>query len=142
MSVSRRKFLRTAAVVSAALVLKPSTFVVGSDSITSNRAENNKAGFQLYSREMFEPYVGDTFRVLVGKQVIDLKLVALSSKEPASEKIARTDCFSVRFEAVKPLPQATLHTLNHRKLGNFDLFMVQSRNGARFSQTAVMNHVL
>ena len=139
MSVSRRKFLRTGAVVSAALVLNPSTFVVGSDSITSNRAKN-KVGFQLYSREMFEPYVGDTFRVLVGKQVIDLKLVALSNKKPASKKIACADCFSMRFEAVNPLPQSTLHTLNHRKLGNFDLFMVQSKNGAKFQQTAVVNH--
>ncbi len=87
MSVSRRKFLRTGAVVSAALVLNPSTFVVGSDSITSNSAaKSNKAGFQLYSREMFEPYVGDTFRVRVGKQVIDLKLVALSNEKPASGK--------------------------------------------------------
>lgn len=142
MSVSRRKFLRTGAVVSAALVLNPSAFVVGRDSITSNRANNNRVGFQLYSREMFQPYVGDTFRVRVGKQVIDLKLVALSNEKPASGKIACTDCFSVRFEAVKPLPQATSHTLNHRKLGNFDLFMVQSKNGAKFLQTAVVNHVL
>ena len=141
MSVSRRKFLRTGAVVSAALVLNPSTFVVGSDSITSNRAKN-KVGFQLYSREMFEPYVGDTFKVLVGKQVIDLKLVALSNKKPASKKTACTDCFSVRFEAAKPLPRPTLHTLNHSKLGNFDLFMVQSKDGAKFLQTAIVNHVV
>ena len=140
MSVSRRKFLRTGAVVSAALVLNPSTFVVGSDSITSNRAESKKVGFQLYSREMFEPFVGDTFRVRVGKQVIDLKLVALSNEKPTSKKIACADCFSMRFVALKPLPQAKLHTLNHSKLGNFDLFMVQSKNGAKFLQTAVVNH--
>ena len=38
MSVSRRTFLRSGAVVSAALVLKPSTFVFGNNPITSNSA--------------------------------------------------------------------------------------------------------
>ena len=141
MSVSRRKFLRFGSVVSAALVLKPSTLVFGNDSITSNSAIQKKQN-QFYSREMFEPFVGDTFRVRVGKQVVDLKLVALTNEKPASKKIACADCFSMRFEAVKPLPRATLHTLNHSKLGNFDLFMVQSKDRAKFLQTAIVNHVV
>ena len=117
MSVSRRTFLRSSAVVSAALVLKPSTFAFGNNPITSNSAaHNNQTGNQFYTREMFEPYVGDTFRVRVGKQIVDLKLVALTNEKPASGKIGCTDCFSMRFEAVKPLPRATLHTLNHSKL--------------------------
>ena len=141
MSVSRRKFLRTGAVVSAALVLNPSTLVFGNDSITSNRAENKKVGFQLYSREMFEPYVGDTFRVRVGKQVIDLKLVALTDeKSKSNRKNACTNCFSMQFRALQQLP-ATVHTLNHSKLGNFDLFMVQSKGGGKFLQTAIVNHL-
>lgn len=143
MSVSRRRFLRSGAVLSAALVLKPSIFVFGNNSITSNSAVKNKqTGIQFYTREMFEPYVGDTFRVRVGKQVVDLKLVAITNEKPASGKIACTDCFSVRFEAMKPLPRATLHSLNHSKLGSFDLFMVQSKNGAKFLQTAIVNHVV
>ena len=140
MSVSRRTFLRSGAVVSAALVLKPSTFVLGNNPITSNSAAH--PGNQFYTREMFEPYVGDTFRVRVGKQIVDLKLVALTNEKPASEKIACTDCFSMRFEAAKPLPRVTLHTLNHSKLGNFDLFMVQSKDRAKFLQTAIVNHVV
>ncbi len=143
MSVSRRKFLRFGAVVSAALVLKPSTVVFGNNAITSNSAAQKKqAANQFYTREMFEPYVGDTFRVRVGKQVVDLKLVALTNEKPASKKIARTDSFSVRFETSKPLPRASLHTLNHSKLGNFDLFMVQSNHRAKFLQTAIVNHVV
>jgi hypothetical protein len=141
MSVSRRKFLGTGAVMSAALVLKPSTFIFGNDSITSNSAiQKKQTGNQFYSREIFEPFVGDTFRVRVGNQVVDLKLVALTNEKPASKKIACTDCFSMRFEAVKPLPRGTLHTLNHSKLGNFDLFMVQSKNRAKYLQTAIVNH--
>ena len=127
MSVSRRSFLRSSAVVSAALVLKPSTFILG-----------NNVPTQSYSREMFEPYVGDTFRVRVGKQTVDLKLVALTNEKKAS----CTDCFSLRFEATKPLPRATMHTLNHSKVGNFDLFMVQSKSGAKYLQTAIVNHVV
>ena len=143
MSVSRRKFLRFGAVVSAALVLKPSTSVFGNDSITSNSAiQKKQTRNQFYSREMFEPFVGDTFHVRVGKQVVDLKLVALTNEKPASKKSACADCFSMRFEAVKPLPRATLHTLNHSKLGNFDLFMVQSKDRAKFLQTAIVNHVV
>lgn len=145
MSVSRRKFLRTGAVVSAALVFKPSTFVFGNDAITSNSVLNNEAGVRSYSREMFEPYVGDTFSVRIGKQVVDLKLVALTNVKSASgittKKTARTDCFSMQFQAVKSLP-ATVHTLNHTKLGNFDLFMVGSKDGAKFAQTAIVNNLV
>ena len=143
MSVSRRKFLRAGAVVSAALVLKPSTFVFGNNALTSNSTTaNNEAGFPSYSREMFEPYVGETFRVRVGKQVVDLKLVALTNEKPAPGKIACTDCFSLRFEAAKRLPRTTTHTLNHGKAGNFDLFMVQTKVGTKYSQTAIVNHLV
>src|SRR5688572_17769308 len=143
MSVSRRRFLKSGAVVSAALVLKPGTFILGQNSLWSNSSLNS---VQPYSREMFEPYVGDTFQVRVGKQMVDLKLVALSDVKPASGittgKIARTDCFSMRFHAVKPLPApTTVHTLNHSKLGTVDLFMTQSKDGSRFLQTAIVNQL-
>ena len=128
MSVSRRRFLRTGAVVSAALVLKPSTFVFGNHPLTPSTG--------IYSREMFEPYVGDTFSVRVGKQVVDLKLLALTDV-----KSANTDCFSMRFQAAKSL-SASVHTLNHHKLGNFDLFMVQSDDGSKFMQTAIVNNLV
>ena len=147
MSVSRRRFLRLGAVVSAALVLKPSTLVFGNDSITSNSAGSNmQAGSQFYTREMFEPYIGDTFRVRAGKRIIDLQLVSLKNEKPKSNrtngKHTCTDCFSMRFHAVQQLPaSATIHTLNHSKLGNFDLFMVQSKAGAKFLQTAIVNHL-
>jgi hypothetical protein len=96
---------------------------------------------------MFEPYVGDVFRVRVGKQMVDLKLVALENVSPASRGIttgkpARTDCFSMQFHAIRPLPVSTrVHNLNHCKLGSFDLFMSQSKKGGKFLQTAIINHV-
>lgn len=145
MSVSRRRFLKAGAVVSAALVLKPGTFVFGRNSLWSNNSPNS---LQSYSREMFEPYVGDIFRVRVGKQMIDLKLVALENSEPASSsittgRIARTDCFSLRFHTRTQLPgNGRVHNLKHTQLGGFDLFMIQSKEGATFRHTAVINHLV
>jgi len=144
MSVSRRRFLKAGAVLSAALVLKPGTFVFGQNSQWSNNAANPDHS---YRREMFAPYVGDVFRVRVGKQMVDLKLVALEDVSPASRgittgKTTRTDCFSMQFQATSPLPaRARMHNLNHSKLGNFDLFMTQSKKGGKFLQTAIVNHV-
>lgn len=153
MSVSRRRFLRTGAIVSAALMLKPaSAALANGSSLWSNGPKHAQAGskpFQAYSRQMFAPFVGDIFRVRVGKQTVDLKLVALTPVEPSSagittgRKIASTDCFSMRFHASKPLPANTrMHQLTHAELGDFDLFMNQSSNGRHFVQTAVVNHLI
>ena len=145
MSVSRRRFLRSAAVVSAALVLKPGSFVFGRNSLRSHNSPNPD---HAYSREMFEPYIGDVFRVRVGKQMVDLKLVALENVSPASRgittgKVRRTDCFSMRFQAAKPLPVSTSsRNLNHLEMGSFDLFMSQSKEGDKFLHTAIVNHVV
>ena len=144
MSVSRRRFLKAGAFMSAALVLKPGTIAFGRNSLWSN---NSPDSHQAYSRKMFEPYVGDTFRVRVGKQMVDLKLVALENSEPASAntsgKTARTDCFSLRFHANTQLPgTGKVHNLKHTQLGGFDLFMVQSKEGATFRHTAVINQLV
>ena len=144
MSVSRRRFLKSSAVMSAVLLLKPGTFIFG------QKAQSNTSlkSVQSYSREMFEPYIGDNFRVRVGKQMIVLKLVALEDMQRASHgittgRIARTDCFSLRFHGVTRLPAtAQLHKLKHSKLGSFDLFMTQSKKGAKFRHTAIVNHLV
>ena len=144
MSVSRRTFLRSAAAVSAAVVLKPGSFVFGRNSLRSNNSPNPDHS---YRREMFEPYIGDVFRIRAGKQMVELKLVAVENVSPASRgittgKVRRTDCFSMRFQAAKPLPVSThSRTLNHSKLGSFDLFMSQSTEGGKFLHTAIVNHV-
>ena len=146
MSVSRRRFLKAGAVLSAALVLKPGSFVLGQSSQWSNNPAHSTPAVT-YRREMFEPYVGDVFRVRVGKQMVALKLVALENFAPASRgittgKVARTDCFSMQFHTTRPLPiTARIHNLNHDKLGSFDLFMSQSKKGGKFLQTAIVNHV-
>ena len=146
MSVSRRRFLKASAVVSAALVLKPGAFVLGQNSLWSKNSVNSVPA-HTYRREMFEPFVGDVFRVRVGKQMVDLKLVALDNVSPASRgittgRVSRTDCFSMQFHATSPLPvTARIHNLNHSKLGSFDLFISQSKDRGKFLQTAIVNHV-
>lgn len=145
MSVSRRSFLKAGAVMSAALVLKPGTFVFGQNSLSAHNSPNPD---HAYRREMFEPYIGDVFRVRVGKQMVDLKLVALENVVPASRgittgRVARTDCFSMRFQSAKPLSTtAASRNLNHNKLGTFDLFMSESKERGKFLHTAIVNHVV
>jgi hypothetical protein len=145
MSVSRRRFLKSGAIVSAALVLKPATFALGQNSRSARSVNPHSA--HLYNREMFERHVGDVFRVRAGKQMINLKLVALENVAPASRGITtgrniRTDCFSLRFHASKPLlASAGMHQLSHEKLGKFDLFLTQSSTGSKITQTAIVNHL-
>jgi hypothetical protein len=141
--------------VSAALVLKPAAYAFGKNSPWSKSFDHHgphpdktAKPFRAYSRETFEPFIGDVFRVRVGKQTVDLKLVALTTIKPVSAgittgKAARTDCFSMHFLATKPLSGASqAHKLSHAKLGNFDLFMSESRSGREFVQTAVVNHLI
>lgn len=145
MSVSRRRFLKSGAVVSAALVLKPGALAFGHNSLWTNTT--NPASAHSYRREMFAPYVGDVFRVRMGKQTVDLKLVALENAPQPSRgvttgKVARTDCFSIRFHAATSLPtRSGLQSLNHKELGQFDLFVSQAKNGSQFVLTAIVNQV-
>ena len=144
MPVSRRRFLKSAAILSAAFALKPAVSAFARNSQWSQSVSSNSD--HLYRRDMFEPYVGDTFRVRVGKQMVDLKLVAVDNVAPAyrgitTGKIARTDCFSLRFHASTPLPGSSrIHNLSHSKLGRFDLFMSPSQKGSTFMHTAIINH--
>ena len=143
MSISRRKFISSSAALSAALFLKPGNLVMGQDAAWSNHAKTNS---QLYSRATFEPLVGETFRVSVGKQTVALKLVAIADMKSASAGIttgrtSSTDCFSLRFHASAKLPKAaTPHNLEHKSLGSFGLFMTQSDAGSGFLHTAIVNN--
>jgi hypothetical protein len=97
---------------------------------------------------MFEPYVGDVFRVRAGKKVFDLKLVALEDSQPVSPgittgNIARTDSFSLRFKASRQLSaKSKIHHLNHSKIGSFDLFMAPSEKSGNLLHTAVINQLV
>jgi len=146
MSVSRRKFIRSSAALSAALFLKPGTLILGRDSNWSNNYNTAvNPGQSKYTWAMFEPYIGDTFRVRAGTQTVNLKLVALTDLSSSSPRVTgrtnSSDCFSLQFQSSTPLPAtATIHTLDHSVLGSFDLFMTQSEVGSGFLATAIVNH--
>lgn len=148
MSISRRRFLGSALVVSAAVALKPSAAVFAQNARKSPWSNTSSTPFQSYSREMFEPFVGDVFRVRAGKQIVDLKLVALEDSEPVSPgittgNVARTDSFSLRFKASRRLSaHSKIHNLNHSRIGSFDLFMAPSEQGGKFLHTAVINQLV
>ena len=150
MSVSRRRFLRSGAVLSAAaLVLKPSTliFAQGSNSGLELNSKTVAHSITRYTRAMFEPYIGETFRVRAGNQMVNLKLVGLTDLDQTSAgittgKTGQTDGFSILFRATSPLPATpATHTLNHPGIGSFDLFMSQSKESGRFLNTAIVNHL-
>jgi hypothetical protein len=144
MSVSRRKFLRSSAALSAALLFKPATSILGHNSVQASSVPGQSG---LYSRAMFEPYVGDTFHVYSGNQIVELKLVAIEDLNPRSTSITKgktsnTDCFSLQFKASGSLPATgSIQTLRHSALGTFDLFTIQSESRSGIVHTAIVNHL-
>lgn len=103
-----------------------------------------------FTRETFEPYVGGIFtaRGSDGRKVL-LTLVSVSVYTPASytrltsrPPYQQTDSFSLHFRAERALSQlAATHTLTHGALGEFDLFMTETRVRDTWNYEAVINHV-
>ena len=142
MSVSRRRFLRSGALggLAAGLMLKSNTLALG---LAANQSVDQAAGFN-YGRANFEPHVGSTFRLLQGKQTLDLTLDSLTDyREPTRAaralRLKSAECFVLSFRAPQNLFRASTYQLEHPKLGKFDLFM--TRNGDRNKMTAVVNRI-
>ena len=142
MSVSRRKFLRSSAALSAAFLFKPATSILGHNSVQASSIPGQSGP---YSRAMFEPYVGDTFYVDSANQLVELKLVAIEDLSPTSVtkgKTNNTECFALQFKASGSLPATgSIQTLRHSALGTFDLFTVQSESRSGIVHTAIVNHL-
>jgi len=143
MSVSRRRFLKSGTLggLAAGLMLKSNNFALGHDLNDSN----DLPGDFDYSRANFEPHVGSTFRLLQGKQTLDLTLVNLTDYQQPSRtsrtfKAKSTESFVLSFRAPKQLSRSSTYRLEHSKLGTFDLFI--ARNGRRENMTAVVNRIL
>jgi hypothetical protein len=111
-----------------------------------------------FTRATFEPYVGGIFTTRgLGGGTVELTLVSIHDWNPKPAPVTRqrkgvpvaqatfnpTDCFSLLFRASGPLPElSTVYRLNHAALGEFDLFMTQSKDehGQLFYE-AVINHL-
>lgn len=154
MSVSRRSFLRSAAVcavATGALLRSPlAAFgqAAGSGLDFPIPYEATTSPVFNYTQATFEPYLNGFFTADGGRtRTVELQLVAIRAYAPPpvalySRVHRRTECFSLLFRSAAPLSDlSTIHTLEHAALGEFGLFMTESTGRGGYFYEAVINHV-
>ncbi len=154
MSVSRRSFIRSAAVCALAtgVLLRSPLAAFGQAGAAQDFAipyEATTSPVFHYTRATFEPYLKGVF-VAAGarSRMVELQLVAIrdyttpSDPRLTAREQRRTDCFSLLFRAAAPLSQlSSIHTLGHAALGEFDLFLTESVERGEYVYEAVINHI-
>jgi hypothetical protein len=153
MAISRRNFLLFGQAIVATTAL-PAKFLGASNSPKFGGSKNlNLANM---TRESFLPYVNSSFEVDAGPgksawftllSVDELKPTKTGATVPMAvpPKPARTyspqiETYALRFLLTgEQLPQGT-YTLNHRDLGQFDLFVAPAASMGTY--TAVVSHIL
>ena len=160
MSVSRRSFIRSAAVcalATGALLRNPlAAFgqAAGSGLDFPIPYEATTSPVFHYTQATFEPYLNGIF-VAAGSRTrtVELQLVEIRAYTPPSATLLlgglfttraqrKTDCFSLLFRSAAPLSQlSSIHTLEHGALGKFDLFLTESVGRGGYFYEAVINHV-
>ena len=134
MPLARRKFIKSSLIFSVAAVLfsenTPLGFARALIEDTQLPDEVLRDPVYSFTRETFEPYVGDYFEAVGPRgQMVPLKLVKVDSYIPNSEtklcnRVHATDSFSLQFEAEGSLPPFTsIHQIKHGALGVFSLFL-------------------
>lgn len=154
MSVSRRSFIRSAAVCALATgaLLKTPLAAFGQAAAGSYFAtpyEATTSPVYQFTRATFEPYLNGIFVAAGGRsRTVELQLVAIRDYTPPSDARLitraqrRTDCFSLLFRSAAPLSElSSIHTLEHAALGKFDLFLTGSVGRGWYFYEAVINHV-
>ncbi len=98
------------------------------------------------STSTFSPYLNQKFRVRLGSaEVIELDLAEISAARPAVAQAAATHGrrvpFSLFFRGpMQPIMPQRIYTLEHPKLGRFDLFLVPiGPDGTGMRYEAVFN---
>jgi Domain of unknown function (DUF6916) len=156
MSVSRRRFIRSAAVcalATGALLRTPlAAFGQAADAALDFPIpyEATTSPVFHYTQATFEPYLNGIF-VAAGarSRTVELQLVAIRGYAPPSAALLttrvhhrRTDCFSLLFRSAAPLSElSSIHKLEHAALGEFDLFLTESVGRGGYFYEAVINHV-
>ena len=155
MSVSRRSFIRSAAVcalATGALLRTPLAAFGQAAGAAQDFAipyEATTSPVFNFTRATFEPYLKGIFVAAGGRsRTVELQLVAIRDYAPPSDARLttrahrRTDCFSLLFRSAAPLSQlSSIHRLEHAALGQFDLFMTESVGRGGYFYEAVINHV-
>ena len=155
MSVSRRSFIRSAAVCALATgaLLRTPLAAFGQAGAALDFAipyEATTSPVFNFTRTTFEPYLQGIFVAAGGRsRTVELQLVAIRGYAPPSGALLttrayrRTDCFSLLFSSAAPLSQlSSIHTLEHAALGKFDLFLKESAGRGEYLYEAVINHVV
>jgi hypothetical protein len=155
MSVSRRSFIRSAAVCALATgaLLRTPLAAFGQAGATLDFAIPYEAATSPafhFTQATFEPYLQGIFAAAgVGGRRVELQLVAINGYAPptgarlTTRAHRRTDSFSLLFRSAAPLSQlSSIHTLEHAALGEFDLFMTESVGRGEYFYYAVINHVM
>ena len=155
MSVSRRSFIRSAAVcalATGALLRTPLAAFGQADAGQYFAIPHEAATSPVfhYTRATFEPYLNGIFVAAGGRsRTVELQLVAICGYAPppdarlTTRAHRRTDCFSLLFRSAAPLSQSSsIHTLGHAALGEFDLFLTESVGRGGYFYEAVINHLV
>lgn len=131
MSISRRHFLRTGAVVCAAAGAPMSLSALAAEERSLGNGHTQSTGTtpDLMSKAAFAPHLNSVFFIrLQNGEEISAELIELRDCGPARRQKANTraarECFALAFHttAQPPLAQNT-YRLEHRALGRFDLFI-------------------
>ena len=154
MSVSRRSFIRSAAVcalATGALLRTPLAAFgqAGAGSYFATPYEATTSPVFHFTRATFEPYLQGIFLAAGARsRTVELQLVAIRDYAPPSDPRLttraprRTDCFSLLFRSAAPLSQlSSIHRVEHAALGEFDLFLTESVERGWYFYEAVINHV-
>ena len=155
MSVSRRSFIRSAAVCALATgaLLRTPLAAFGQTGAAGDFAipyEATTSPVFHFTRATFDPYLNGIFTAAGGRsRTVELQLVAIRDyASPSDARLItraqrRTDCFSLLFRSAAPLSQlSSMHRLEHAALGQFDLFMTESTGRGGYFYEAVINHVM
>src|SRR5688572_22255954 len=137
MSVSRRSFIRSAAVcvLATGVLLRNPLAAFGQAAVYFPIPyEATTSPVFNFTRATFEPYLQGIFVAAGGRsRTVELQLIAIRDYVPPSDPRLtvrgqrRTDCFSLLFRSAAPLSQlSSIHTLEHAALGEFDLFLTES----------------
>ena len=151
--LARRKFLKSSLIFSASAFLlcgNPQTgFGRGLLNDGPLSDEVLKDPLLSFTKETFEPYVGDYFVSTDARgETVGLKLVKVEAYTPKSETRlltctpVGTKSFSLMFDAEGALPRSkSIHHIKHGALGEFNLFLTRRDSRGGITYEAVINHM-
>lgn len=156
MNVSRRRFIRSAAVCALATgALLRNPLAAFGQAAGGGAAMDFPIPYEAttspvfhYTKATFEPYLNSIFTAAGARsRTVELELFEIRSYSPSPVLVTarlhrQTECFSLLFRSAAPLSElTTIHKLEHAALGKFELFLTESAGRGGYVYEAVINHV-